>query len=70
MKSKADIFRIIYSKMGEKNGQKTIMVNATSTEILLTNLESDTEYMIMIVAENAAGKSPPSRPRIARTYIG
>lgn len=68
MDSKADIFRVIYSKNNQKDVEKTIMVNATSHEILLTQLEADTEYIITIVAENAAGESTPSRSRIARTY--
>lgn len=47
---------------------KMIEVSSASREMLLTGLESDTEYKVTVIAENAAGRSPPSRPRIARTY--
>lgn len=68
LNNQAEQFRITYSKVGDKDWTRRIEVNATSTEILLTDLEADTEYIFSVLAENSAGVSQLSRPRIGRTY--
>lgn len=48
---------------------KSIEVDVKSTEILLIDLEPDTEYKVLVIAVDYAGRrSLPSRPRVARTY--
>lgn len=50
-------------------GSKSIEVDVKSTEILLINLEPDTEYKVTVIAvDHAKRHSLPSRPRVARTY--
>uniref|UniRef100_A0A915DAW2 Uncharacterized protein n=1 Tax=Ditylenchus dipsaci TaxID=166011 RepID=A0A915DAW2_9BILA len=71
-KAKVDKYIIHYSPLDSWNAEKNPMkveVSAASSEILLTELEPDTEYKVFIIAENEAGRSPSSRPRIARTYV-
>lgn len=50
-------------------GKKSIEVDAKSTEILLVDLDPDTEYKITVIAVDYGNRrSLPSQPRVARTY--
>jgi hypothetical protein len=59
---------IINYKNTETDQVQEIKVGNNTREVLITELLDGTEYKFAIFAENLAGRSEPSRPKIARTY--
>lgn len=52
----------------ENDEPREIKIGNNSRELLITELDAGAEYEVTVIAENAAGRSMPSKPRIARTY--
>lgn len=52
----------------ESDEPREIKIGNNSRELLITELREGSEYEVTVIAENAAGRSMPSKAKIARTY--